>query len=161
MSELRDLMDRILADGVLTADEHDEFLELIHADGDVDEKESAEISRIFKLLQEGKLKVVDEARDSIDREVADELKQDVLSATQEREEERNLQARVVCEKRVEARKAEVEGVLSAVAEEEEAELRLAEEAQKAEQESAQENSPKTRKASIASDFLQKAKELVE
>ena len=154
-------MDRILADGVLTAAEHDQFLELIHADGEVDEEESAAISQIFKLLQEGKLKVVDEERDSIDREAADELKQDVLTATQEREEERSLQARVVCEKRVEARKAEVEGVLNTVAEEEEAELRLAEEAQKAEQESVQDNPSKNRKASIASDFLQKAKEFIE
>jgi len=61
--DIKALVDSIVDDGVMTLDEHDELMELMHADGEIDEEESAQISRIFKLLQSGELRVVDEERD--------------------------------------------------------------------------------------------------
>ena len=63
MSSLKEMMDQFVADGVLTRDEHDEFIETVHADGKIDDDERAQISRMFQLIREGKLKVVDSERD--------------------------------------------------------------------------------------------------
>ena len=52
------LVDHIIADGVLTADELKQLAESISADKQVDEVESAQILRIFELISQGKLKVV-------------------------------------------------------------------------------------------------------
>lgn len=73
MSEsLKDLVDRIIEDGVLTNDEHQEFMDRVHQDGQIDAEESEQISRIFKLIQEGKLQVVDEQRAAADRARSEE-----------------------------------------------------------------------------------------
>jgi len=63
MASIKELVDQIIEDGVLTREEHDSFIEQVHADGEIDEEESEQISRLFKLIQDGTLKVVDEERE--------------------------------------------------------------------------------------------------
>lgn len=63
MGRIKELVDQIIQDGILTREEHDSFIEQVHADGQIDEEESAQISRLFKLIQEGKLKVIDQERE--------------------------------------------------------------------------------------------------
>ncbi len=63
MASLKEMFDQFIADGVLTREEHDEFIEAIHADGKIDDEERAQISRMFTLIKEGKLKVVDTERE--------------------------------------------------------------------------------------------------
>jgi polyhydroxyalkanoate synthesis regulator phasin len=63
MATIKELVDQIIQDGVLTREEHDSFIEQVHADGQIDEEESAQISRLFRLIQDGTLKVVDEERE--------------------------------------------------------------------------------------------------
>lgn len=53
-------VNQIISDGVLTREEHDMFIEMVYADGEVDEAESAQIARIFSLIREGKLVVIDD-----------------------------------------------------------------------------------------------------
>lgn len=60
---IKELVDQIIEDGVLTREEHDDFIERVHADGQIDDEESEQISRLFKLIQDGTLKVVDEDRE--------------------------------------------------------------------------------------------------
>lgn len=62
MADIKELFEQIIEDGIISREEHDEFIEMVHADGRIDADESAMISRMFKLIQEGKLKVVDEER---------------------------------------------------------------------------------------------------
>jgi hypothetical protein len=64
MPSIKELVDQIIEDGVLTREEHDSFIEQVHADGEIDQEESEQISRLFRLIQEGKLKVVDEEREN-------------------------------------------------------------------------------------------------
>ena len=66
MASLKDMLDRFIEDGVLTRQEHDLFIEQIHADGKIDDSEKAQISRMFQLIREGKLKIVDEEREAIE-----------------------------------------------------------------------------------------------
>ena len=63
MATVKELVDQIIADGVLTREEHDSFIEQVHADGQIDAEESEQISRLFRLIQDGTLKVVDEERE--------------------------------------------------------------------------------------------------
>lgn len=55
MSEIKDLVDRIIADGTITSKEHEELLQQMYKDKVVDEEESDELARIFKLIKEGKV----------------------------------------------------------------------------------------------------------
>lgn len=64
-SSLHKFVDDIVADGVMTSAEHEAFMELVHTDGEIDDEESAQISRIFQLIQSGELVVVDEEREAI------------------------------------------------------------------------------------------------
>ena len=63
MSLIKSMLDKFIEDGVLTKDEHDQFIEQISADGKIDVEEKAQMSRMFQLIKEGKLKVVDEERE--------------------------------------------------------------------------------------------------
>jgi hypothetical protein len=74
MSKVIEMLDEIIADGIMTSAEHEALMEEIHADGKIDEVERAQISRIFKLIQEGKLKIVDEEREKHEARRRDELK---------------------------------------------------------------------------------------
>ena len=63
MSSIKDLLDQIIADGVITQEEHDEFITQIGADGKIDAEESAQISRLFRLIQDGTIRIVDSDRE--------------------------------------------------------------------------------------------------
>ena len=58
LEKIKDLVDRIVADGVLTEEEHREFIDSINADGEIDEDEGLQMARLFQLISEGKVKVV-------------------------------------------------------------------------------------------------------
>ncbi len=73
MPSIKELVDQIIADGVLTREEHDAFIDQVHADGQIDEEESEQISRLFRMIQEGTLKVVDEEREKAEASRRDEL----------------------------------------------------------------------------------------
>lgn len=74
MNSIKELFDQIIEDGVITRDEHDQFMDMIHADGQVDQEESEQISRMFRLLKEGKLRIVDSERDISEKRRRDELR---------------------------------------------------------------------------------------
>jgi hypothetical protein len=63
MGSLKEMLDQFVEDGVLTRDEHDQFIEQVSADGKIDDEERAEISRMFQLIRDGKLTVVDNERE--------------------------------------------------------------------------------------------------
>jgi CBS domain containing-hemolysin-like protein len=72
------MVDRFIEDGVLTTEEHDELMAMVHADGKIDDDEKAEISRIFKLIQQGTLKVVDPDREASEQRRKDEVRKKLL-----------------------------------------------------------------------------------
>ena len=61
-SELTQVLDRIIKDGVVTQDEYDRFIELVHLDGKISEEERAELSRLFRLVQSGEIEIINEDR---------------------------------------------------------------------------------------------------
>lgn len=63
MPSLKEMLDHFIEDGVLTREEHDQFIEQMSADGKIDDEERKEISRMFQLIKEGKLVVVDNERE--------------------------------------------------------------------------------------------------
>ncbi len=63
MSKVREVLEEAISDGVITREEHDAFIEAMHADGQIDEEEHELISAMFRLIQEGKLTVVDDERE--------------------------------------------------------------------------------------------------
>lgn len=77
MTSIKEKVDRIIEDGVMTEDEHQEFMDTVYADGEVDDEESEQISRIFALIKEGKLKVVDKDREEADINRKTEAVQDI------------------------------------------------------------------------------------
>lgn len=64
MPTLKEMLDQFIEDGVLTREEHDLFIDAISADGRIDQEERAQITRMFQLIRDGKLKVVDEEREA-------------------------------------------------------------------------------------------------
>lgn len=61
---IQEVLDRAIEDGVLTNDEHEQLMNRMHKDGQIDAKESALISKLFALIREGKLKIVDSDREA-------------------------------------------------------------------------------------------------
>lgn len=74
MSEVKEMLDRIIEDGVITREEHDAFMDLINADGEIDEQESEQISRMFALLSAGQVQVVDEERQEAEAKRREDVK---------------------------------------------------------------------------------------
>ena len=66
MGIVKDMLDKFIEDGVLTRDEHDQFIEQIHADGKIDDDEKVQISRMFSLIKDGTLKIVDHEREKFE-----------------------------------------------------------------------------------------------
>ncbi len=60
------MLDKFVEDGVLTREEHDQFIEQVSADGKIDPEERIQMQRMFELIKTGKLKVVDEEREKFD-----------------------------------------------------------------------------------------------
>ena len=54
---IKELADRILADGKLTEAEHKELQEAIQADGHIDASENEQVTRILDMVRSGELKV--------------------------------------------------------------------------------------------------------
>ncbi|MCC6933866.1 MAG: hypothetical protein IT292_11560 [Deltaproteobacteria bacterium] len=87
MADIKAMFAQITADGVVTRDEHDELMEEIHADGKIDAEENAIISELFKLMKEGKIKIVDSEREKAEylrrQELQEKLTQMVGGDTKE------------------------------------------------------------------------------
>ncbi len=64
---IKEMVDKYVEDGVMTREEHEEFIKLVHQDGVIDDEESEQISRIFSLINEGKLVIVDEMREKFEQ----------------------------------------------------------------------------------------------
>ena len=73
MGDIKALFEQIIEDGIITRDEHDEFMDEMHADGQIDAEESEIISRLFKLIQEGKVQIVDSEREKSEIKRREEL----------------------------------------------------------------------------------------
>lgn len=58
--DIKEVVDRIVADGKLTAEEHKLLYEALWADGRLDKAELAQVRRISDLLADGDLEKVDE-----------------------------------------------------------------------------------------------------
>ena len=63
---IQELFNRAVADGVMTNDEHEQLMTRMHKDGEIDAEESALISKLFSLIREGKLRIVDSEREAAD-----------------------------------------------------------------------------------------------
>jgi uncharacterized tellurite resistance protein B-like protein len=62
-NELVHLIDRVLKDGVILQHEWDLLIELIHADGEIDEVEKGQLSKIYQLVKSGEIEVRNEESD--------------------------------------------------------------------------------------------------
>ena len=78
MGHIKDIVDKAIEDGVLTQAEHEEIMDAIHADGEIDDVEREQLSRIFKLTQEGKIQVVDADRDASYERKKEEVRKKLL-----------------------------------------------------------------------------------
>ena len=58
MSDIKNMVDRIVADGKLTDTEHKLFLSRVNADGEIEPDEREQIDRLFGMIQSGELQVV-------------------------------------------------------------------------------------------------------
>ncbi len=54
---IKELVDRIIEDGVITKAEHEEFLLKVKENGKIDSEESKQISRLRKMIEKGELKI--------------------------------------------------------------------------------------------------------
>jgi hypothetical protein len=79
MSDIKEYVDHIIADGIITPEEHQRFTDLIHVDGEIDAAESEQLSRVFRLISEGKVKIVDAERDKVERDAVDEAKAQAIA----------------------------------------------------------------------------------
>ena len=79
MGNIKALFEQIIDDGIITRDEHDEFMDEMHADGQIDAEESEIISQLFKLIQEGKVKIVDSEREKAEMKRKEELQKKMQS----------------------------------------------------------------------------------
>lgn len=55
---IKQLVDRIVSDGRLTVDEHRLLQKKINEDGKIDQKENEQLTRVLKMIKNGKIKVV-------------------------------------------------------------------------------------------------------
>jgi anti-sigma28 factor (negative regulator of flagellin synthesis) len=53
-----EITDKIIEDGVITREEYAQFMSKIDEDGVTDEIEEEQIKRVLKMIQNGKLKVI-------------------------------------------------------------------------------------------------------
>ena len=66
MGKITELFNKITEDGVITREEYDEFFEEMQRDGEIDEEESALISKMFQLIQNNEITIVDDERQKSD-----------------------------------------------------------------------------------------------
>ena len=122
MGELKEFVEEIIADGVLTQEEHEAFMRLVHMDGKIDSEESTQITRIFTLLREGKLQIEQTAAKDLDRQKLEEAKKAAVAADLEQEQEELARNAASAQKGAErlARREAISLVLAGVSAEEEA-----------------------------------------
>lgn len=118
MSALKKFVDEIIEDGIITAEEHQQFTDLVHEDGEIDAEESEQISRIFRLVSEGKVRIVDEQRNLGSRKELEEAKAAALAEDQAKDEESNFIE--LDHEALAKRKAEISKVLAELNQEREA-----------------------------------------
>ena len=85
--ELKEMVEKFIEDGELSYEEHEELMEQIHADGQIDAEEKALISKIFKLIQSGELKVINPERDASEQRRKDEVRKKLMSQNAEKKPE--------------------------------------------------------------------------
>lgn len=56
--DITELVDRVIEDGKITQEEHEEILRAIHGDRRIDEEEERQIERLQLLIKKGMLEVV-------------------------------------------------------------------------------------------------------
>jgi len=88
---LHQFVEAMIADGIISTKEHEEFMDLVHEDNEIDEEESALISKIFKLISSGQVKVVDEERDKVCRETSEQIKKEAVDSDIEMQSKEPLQ----------------------------------------------------------------------
>jgi len=54
---IKELIDRVIEDGVVTAHEHKMVLDAVSQDGVLDQDEAREIKRLMQLISEGKVTI--------------------------------------------------------------------------------------------------------
>lgn len=57
MSKITEMVDRIVADGKLTEEEHQQFQLAVKADGTIDKEEDEQVRRILTMIQDGELTI--------------------------------------------------------------------------------------------------------
>ena len=57
---VKEVVDLIIADGVITPSENKFFVELIEADGVIDKEEGLQVVRLYDLIKSGNVKVINE-----------------------------------------------------------------------------------------------------
>ena len=85
--DLKEMVEKFIADGELSYEEHEELMEKIHADGKIDQEERALVSKIFKLIQSGELKVINPERDASEQHRKDEIRKKLMSQSTEKKAE--------------------------------------------------------------------------
>ncbi len=118
MSELKRFVDEIIEDGIITADEHQQFTDLVHDDGEIDAEESEQISRIFRLVSEGKVRILDESRDVGSRNELEQAKAEVVAQDEAKDGENNFEE--LDHEALDARKKEIAKVIAQLNQEREA-----------------------------------------
>ena len=81
---IKELFDEIIDDGIITREEHDAFIEEMAADGKIDEEESAIITKMFAMIKEGKIKIVDSERDALELKKKKELQEKMAKLSSEK-----------------------------------------------------------------------------
>lgn len=56
--DVKELVNSIIADGQVTTEQQKKLLDAVSEDGTLGDEEAAEIKRLMKLINEGKLKVI-------------------------------------------------------------------------------------------------------
>ncbi|MCB0324828.1 MAG: AIM24 family protein [Bdellovibrionales bacterium] len=89
MSKIDAFIAESLASGVMTQDRHDEIMLLIQRDGEIDEQETEQLSRLFRAVQSGQIRVVDNSESAVDDGPERDAHLEATRAALERDAHRN------------------------------------------------------------------------
>lgn len=95
MDTIDDIIERSLASGIMTQAQHDEILLRIQADGEIDETEQAQLSRVFSAVQSGAVTIVDSVRTTQESEQAAREEAETLAEKLERETTRRRAGSII------------------------------------------------------------------
>lgn len=94
MDKIEEMISRSIEQGMITQEKHDKIIEIIQSDGEIDEHESEQLSRLFSALDSGKLKIVDDDSVTEELEIKEEEQQKQKALEQEQERQLRLNAQV-------------------------------------------------------------------